>query len=83
MNRHCMKSFRIGSFSGPRFPAFGLNTEKYTVYLRIYLKSGEMRTRTTPITDAFNTVRLICKICDCELLISDRISFQVRLCCLN
>ena len=28
---HCMKSVRIRSFSGPYFPAFGLNTERYGV----------------------------------------------------
>ena len=29
--RHCVKSVRIWSFSGPYFPAFGLNTERYGV----------------------------------------------------
>ena len=32
---HCMKSVRIRSFSGPYFPAFGLNTDRYSVSLRI------------------------------------------------
>ena len=26
---HCVKSVRIRSYSGPYFPALGLNTEKY------------------------------------------------------
>ena len=26
---HSVKSFRIRSYSGPYFPAFGLNTERY------------------------------------------------------
>ena len=26
---HCLKSVRIRSYSGPHFPASGLNTEKY------------------------------------------------------
>ena len=26
---HCVKSVSIGSFSGPYFPVFGLNTERY------------------------------------------------------
>ena len=30
---HCLKSVRIRSFSGPYFPAFGLNTERYSVSL--------------------------------------------------
>ena len=38
---HCVKGVRIWSFSGPHFPIFGLNTERYTVLysvlLRIYL----------------------------------------------
>ena len=28
---HCVKSVRIPSFSGPHFPTFGLNTERYEV----------------------------------------------------
>ena len=32
-----MKSVRIRSFSGPYFPSFGLNTERYSVSLRISL----------------------------------------------
>ena len=29
---HCVKSVRIRSYSGPHFPAFGLNTERYSVF---------------------------------------------------
>ena len=29
---HCMKSVQIRSLSGPHFPAFGLNTEIYSVF---------------------------------------------------
>ena len=32
---HCVKSVRIRSHCGPYFPAFGLNTERYRVPLRI------------------------------------------------
>ena len=28
---HCVKTVRIRSYSGPYFPAFGLNTEGYSV----------------------------------------------------
>ena len=35
----CVKSVRIRSFSGPYFPAFGLNTERYSVSLRIQSES--------------------------------------------
>ena len=37
---HCVKSGRIRSFSGPYLTAFGLNTERYCVSLRIQSKSG-------------------------------------------
>ena len=29
--KHCVKSVRIRSYSGPHFPAFGLNTERYGI----------------------------------------------------
>ena len=32
---HCVKSVRIQSYSSPYFPAFGLNTKRYGVSLRI------------------------------------------------
>ena len=35
LHSHCVKSVRIRSFPGPYFPAFGLNTEIYGVFLRI------------------------------------------------
>ena len=34
LNVHCVKSVRIRIFSGSYFPAFGLNTERYSVSLR-------------------------------------------------
>ena len=52
MNRK-KKSVRIRSYSGPHFPAFGLNTERYGVSLRIRCKCGKMRTRISPNTDIF------------------------------
>ena len=39
---YCVKSIRIWSFSGPYFPAFGLNTEIYSVTLRIQSKCGKI-----------------------------------------
>ena len=41
----CVKSVRIPSYSGPDFPAFGLNTERYY--------AGKIWTRITPNTDNF------------------------------
>ena len=49
---HCVKNVRIRSYSGPYFPAFGLNTERYGVSLRIQSECGKIRTRITPNTDA-------------------------------
>ena len=48
---HCVKSVLIlVSYSGPHFPAFGLNTERYTLYLRIQSEYGKIRTRITSNT---------------------------------
>ena len=57
--RHCMKSVRIRSYSGPHLPAFGLNAVRYGVSLRIQFKCGKIRTRTTPNTDSFYAVRFL------------------------
>ena len=47
-----MVNFR--SFSGPYFPAFGLNTE---ISLRIMSECGKIQTGKTPNTDTFQAVR--------------------------
>ena len=44
------------SYSGPHFPAFGLNMERYSVSLRIQSECGKMRTRITPNTDTFHAL---------------------------
>ena len=51
-----MKIVRIWSFSCPYFPAFGLNTERHGVSLRIQSECGKIRTRKTPTTETFYTV---------------------------
>ena len=43
-------------YSGPYFPAFGLNTERYFVSLRIQSECGKIWTRITPNTDNFHAV---------------------------
>ena len=53
---YCLKSVHIRSYSGPHFPAFGLNTERYGVSLRIQFECGEIQTRITPNTDTFYAV---------------------------
>ena len=53
---HCEKCVHTRSYSGPHFPAFELNTERYSVSLRIQSECGKMRTRITPNTDTFYSV---------------------------
>ena len=57
--KHSMKSVYIWSYSGLHFPAFGLNTERYLVFLRIQSEYWKMRTRITLNTDTFNAVKLL------------------------
>ena len=56
---HCLKIVRIRSYSGPHFPAFGLNTERYRVSLCTQFECGKMRTRITPNTDTSYAVTAI------------------------
>ena len=51
--QHCVKGVRIWSYSGPYFPAFGLNVERWVVSVRNLSEYGEIRTRITPNTDTF------------------------------
>ena len=53
---HWVKPVRIQIYSGPYFPAFGLNTEGYGVSLHILSECGKIRTRITPNTDTFHAV---------------------------
>ena len=52
----CVKRIDIRIFSCPYFPAFELNTERYSVSLRIQSKYGKIQTTNTPNTDTFHTV---------------------------
>ena len=53
---HCVKSARIRNYSGPYFPAFGLNTERYGVSLCIQSACEKIQPRITPNTDTFHAV---------------------------
>ena len=44
------------NYSGPHFRAFGLNTERYGISIRIQSKCGKMRARITPNADIFHRV---------------------------
>ena len=48
------KVSKYGVFSGPYFPAFGLNTERYEVFLRIQSKCGKIRTRKNSVFGHFS-----------------------------
>ena len=52
------ESVCIWSYSGPYFPAFGLNKERYSVSLRIQAEWGKIRTRITAYTDTFYAVEI-------------------------
>ena len=49
-------------FPCPYFPAFGLNTERYSVSLRIQSECGKIQTSKTPNTGTFETVCIIVTI---------------------
>ena len=51
----CVKGVRIRSYSGPHFPGFRLNTERYEVF-SIQSECRKIRTRITPNTNTFYAV---------------------------
>ena len=53
---YCVKSVPIRSYSGPYFPAFGLNMERYSVSRCIQSEIRKIRTRIAPNTDTFYAV---------------------------
>ena len=53
-----MKSVRSWNFSGPYFPAFGLNMGTYSENLCIHFECGKMRTRKILNTNTFYVVCL-------------------------
>ena len=52
-------SVHIWSFSGPHFPAIGLNMERYSVSLCIQSHCEKIRTRKTPNTETFHAAIII------------------------
>ena len=57
IQQHCVKSDQIRSFSGPYFLVFGLNTEIYSVNLRISPITGKYGPGKTPHLDTFHVVQ--------------------------
>ena len=63
MNKmHCMKSVRVWSYSGPHFPEFGVNTERYSVSFRFQLECRKIWARIIPNMDTFYAVIVISSI---------------------
>ena len=48
------KVSKYGVFSGPYFPAFGPNTKRYGVSLRIQSEYGKIRTRKNAVFGQFS-----------------------------
>ena len=46
---------KYGVISGPHFPTFGLNTERYEIFLRIQSDYGKIRTRNNFVFGHFFT----------------------------
>ena len=59
---HLMNSVRIWSFSELYFPAFGVNTQRHGVSLRIQSGCGKIQTRKTSNTDTFHALELSIKV---------------------
>ena len=56
---HCIRSVCIRSFSGPYFLAFELNTQRYSLCLRIQSECGKKRTIKSPNMDTFHAVLIV------------------------
>ena len=57
-----LKMSKYGVFSGPYFPAFGLNTEKYP-YLSVFsLNAGKYKPEKTLHLDTFHAVSVILRL---------------------
>ena len=56
-DKHSVKSVHIQSYAGPYFPAFKLNTKRYSVFLRIQSEWGKIQTRKTLNTDTVFPVK--------------------------
>ena len=74
---YCVKNIRIRSYSGPHFPAFGLNTERYPISLRIQSECGKIWTRITPNTDIFCTVGIFCCFSSKETCLVNNFCFRL------
>ena len=65
---HCVKRVRIRSYSGPHFPAFELNMERYSVSVLIQSERVKIRTIITVNTNTFYAVSLTVVCCNLEVV---------------
>ena len=77
-NIHCVKSVQIRIFSGPHFPTFGLNTERYEVSLRVQSECGKYGPEKTPYLDTFHKV-IVSSINGMHLLLKLALSMNKNL----
>ena len=54
ITEHCVVSVQVRVISGPYFPVFGLNTEIYSVDLRIQFEYKNIRTRNNSLFGHFS-----------------------------
>ena len=62
---------KSGVISGPYFPAFGLNTERYEASLCIQSECGKIRTRNNSVSGHFPRSVKACKFIKKETVIMD------------
>ena len=68
-----VKIVPLRSYSGPYFPTFGLNTERYGVSLCILSECGKIRTRITPNMNTFHAVDVNVK----NMIYMKKITFEI------
>ena len=82
---YCIKSARIRSYSGWNFPAFNLNTERYSVALHIQSEWEKMWTRIALNTDTFHAVLVAahnsCPYIEAIMFLVSK-KFKLHACCL-
>ena len=66
---HCVKSVLIRSYSGPHFPAFGLNTERYSVVSPNSVRLRENEDQNNSEYGHFYAVFKTCPLCLNEKLL--------------
>ena len=79
----CVKSVLIRNYSAPYFSAFRLNTEGYSVSLRIQSECGKIRTRITLNTNTFYLVTVTIRFYKHETLTQKYMTITWKLSFIN